>query len=431
MQTILWKISNKAAQDKSHRFTGLYSLLNEHTLLWCFEQLNKNAASGVDGVSYSDYKENLEENVKALTDRLRRKGYKARFVKRKRIPKSGNKERILGIPQIEDKMLQYGASKILEAIYEQDFMFYSYGYRPKHNAGDALDYLRTSIQKGNYGWIVDTDIKGFFDNISHDWVVRMLSERVNDKAFIRLIQKWMKAGILEEDGQVIHPNTGCPQGGVISPVISNIYLHYALDLWFDRRVKSQCRGECLMVRYADDCVYAFRYKEDALYFYQSLKDRLKKFSLELSEEKTKMLRFTRFQTVKGEAFTFLGFEFRWEIGKSGYPMVTTKTSRKKLYEGINKFRDWIKKNRHMKISLLMKIICSKYRGYWNYYCRRGNFRSVEIYFYHTKRILLKWLNRRSQRKSYNWKGFYQLLKWFGVPKPCIITKPEQMKLDLT
>jgi len=282
MPTSLRGIADKAKRKPEHRFRDLYRLLNEQNLRWCFCQLHRKAASGVDGVTYSEYEQNLDANLSHLVGRLKGKRYRAKLVRRKHIPKGHGKTRPLGIPALEDKLLQLAGAKILSAIYEGDFLDCSWGYRDGRGAREASRMLAGGLYIGNYGWVVEADIKGFFDHLNHDWMVRMLEERVEDRAFVLLIQKWMKAGILEEDGKILHPATGTPQGGIISPVLSNIYLHHVLDLWFEKVVKKRCKGEAYIMRYADDFVCAFRYREDAVRFEAALTGRLGKFGLQVA-----------------------------------------------------------------------------------------------------------------------------------------------------
>ena len=315
--TSLRGIANKAKADKHHRFRDLYRCLNAELLLHCWRDLNKAAASGVDGVSAAAYAENLHANIEALAERLKSKRYRAKLVRRHYIPKENGKERPLGIPAVEDKLVQAACAKLMTAIYEQDFLESSYGYRPKRGAGDAVKDLTFDLQYGNYGYLVEADVKGFFDHLDHDKLLAMLSVRIDDRAFLGLIRKWLKAGILEPDGQVLHPDTGTPQGGIVSPVIANVYLHYVLDLWFEKVVKPRCEGEALLCRYADDWVCAFRYREDAEGFYRVLPKRLEKFNLEVAPEKTRLLRFSRFHPSMKRRFTFLGFEFFWKEDRKG------------------------------------------------------------------------------------------------------------------
>jgi len=427
MQTSLRGIANRAASHKKHRFGSLYGLLNEENLAWCFDFLRKDAAPGVDRVDYLEYQGNLVSNIHDLVERLKTNRYRAKLVRRRYIPKLNGKMRPLGIPATEDKLVQVAVAKILEAIYEQDFLEWSYGYRPKRSPQDAATALTRTLHYGRYYWVVEADIKGFFDNIDHDWMIRMLEERIDDKPFLRLIRKWLQAGILETDGQVVHPVTGTPQGGVVSPVLANIYLHYALDLWFERRVKPRCRGVAMIIRYADDFVCAFQHQSDAEAFYGSLGDRLGKFGLSVAEDKTRILRFCRFDLEASGRFDFLGFEFYWDRTRRGLRGVKRRTSRKKLRASLATFSAWIKSNRHRRLTVIVPLLKAKYRGYWNYYGVVGNSASLTQFFYQSKRILFKWLNRRSQRRSYTWTGFQALLDQVGIHAPRI-TSIAQLRL---
>lgn len=428
MQTSLRGIAIRAASHKKHRFRNLYGLLNEDNLRWCFPFLKKDAAPGADRVDCQEYQANLDSNIHDLVERLKGKRYRAKLVRRRYIPKLNGKMRPLGIPATEDKLLQLAVAKILEAIYEQDFLKCSYGYRPSRGPQDAAYDLASALYCGRYGWIVEADIKGFFDNIDHDWMIKMLKERVDDEPFLQLISKWLKAGILDTDGQVLHPVTGTPQGGVVSPVLANIYLHYALDLWFERKVKPQCSGDAMIIRFADDFVCAFRYRSDAEAFYRALGERIGKFGLQVAEEKTRILRFSRFDLKGSGRFDFLGFEFYWDRGRNGRNHLKRRTSRKKLRASLATFTDWIRRNRSQPRRKLFGTLRAKYRGYWNYYGVIGNYESLAQFFYLSKRLLFKWLNRCSQRRSYNWDGLQAALNYFGIGGPRItqISGPVQL-----
>jgi RNA-directed DNA polymerase len=430
MQTSLRGIAKRAASHKGHRFRNLIGLLNEKNLAWCFGFLRKGAAPGVDRVDYQEYLQNHDSNIHDLVERLKGKRYRAKLVRRRYIPKLNGKMRPLGIPATEDKLLQVAVAKILEAIYEQDFLPVSYGYRPSRGPQDASRDLADALQHGKYGWIVEADIRSFYDNIDHDWMIRMLQERIDDKAFLHLIRKWLKAGILDTDGQVLHPVTGTPQGGIVSPVLANIYLHYALDLWFERTIKPTCGGAAMIMRFADDFVCAFQFRSDALAFYQVLGERLAKFGLELAQEKSRVLHFSRFDLKASGRFDFLGFEYSWERTRSGRFGVKRRTSRKKLRASLANFTNWIRRHRSQPLRRLCATLKAKYRGYWNYYGVIGNSARPAQFYYQSKRILFKLLNRRSQRRSYTWPGFQAMLDTYAVPGPHITEVPAPVQLRL-
>lgn len=419
MPTSLRGIANRAKRDRKARFGNLYGLLNVENLRWCFYQLRRSAATGVDGVSFDEYEANLDGNLNALVERLKGKRYRAKLVRRKWIPKVGGKLRPLGIPALEDKLLQVAVARILESIHEGDFSDASWGYRRERGARTASRVLAGKLAAGKCRWVVEADIRGFFDRLDHDWMIRMLKERVDDAPLLRLIMKWMKAGVLEEDGKVRHPITGTPQGGIISPILANIYLHFALDLWFKRRVKPQCRGHALLMRYADDFVCAFEHQDEAEAFFGGLKNRLAKFGLELAEEKSGLVRFSRFDMKRNGSFSFLGFLYHWTMSRNGKPKVQRMTDPKKLHASVAAFTEWIKTNRHLRAHRVMGKLKRKLIGYWNYYGVTGNLPSLSKFWWHVCRLLYKWLNRRSHRRSYKWKGLIACLKDFGIPGPRI------------
>ena len=422
MQTSLMGIAKKAKSEPKHQFRNLFGILNEANLKWSMQFLKKRAAPGVDNVDYGEYEKNLVGNVRNLVGRVKRGSYRAKLVRRKYIPKGNGKKRPLGIPTVEDKLLQMAVKQILQAIYEQDFLSCSYGYRPEKGSLDAVGALTRGLWFGKYGYVVEADIKSFYDNIDHELLIRMLEKRIDDRPFIRLIKKWLRAGILEEDGRVIHPETGTPQGGVVSSILANIYLHHALDVWFRKTKKRQYRGETRLIRYADDFVVAFQYKEEAQEFHKELEERLKEFGLEVAEEKTRVLRFSKDDKQGSSTFDFLGFEFRWITNKEGKDVITRRTSRKKFRAAVARFKDWIKRSRSFRLGLLMKTLKAKYRGHGNYYGVIGNSESLNDYYRQTQKLLFKWLNRRSQRLGYDWNGFNQMLKSFGIEGPRIVEK---------
>lgn len=414
MSTFLQGIARKAERDPDHRFGNLYELLDEAYLLECWPYLRKDAASGVDGVTARQYEEHLEEHIQDLVQRLKEKRYRAPHVRRCYIEKPDGRQRPLGIPTVEDKLVQLAVKRILEAIYEQDFLRCSYGYRPGKSAHEAIDKLTVKLQYGAYRQVVEADIQGFFDNLDHQWLLRMLELRIDDRALLRLISKWLKAGILDEEGQVTHPQTGTPQGGVISPVLANVYLHYALDVWFHKVVRRHCHGEACLIRYADDFVCAFEHADDAARFLQALPKRMAKFGLMLAEAKTRQITFGPREKTR---FSFLGFEFFWGLDSRGLDRVQRRTDRKKLGQALQRFTLWCRKHLHLKPKLWIRYLNAKLRGYYNYYGIAGNYPSLVQFYEQVKRILYKWLNRRGQKRSLTWLGFKQMLEHFGLLKP--------------
>lgn len=416
LSTSLQGIADKASREPQHRFRNLYGMLNEAFLHESWRWVRKNAASGVDGISAREYERDLEANIRSLVERLKGKRYRARLVRRRWIPKGDGKKRPLGIPVVEDKLLQVAVARILTAIYEQDFMRCSYGYRPGVGAHDAIDKLTVKLQFGKYAHVVEIDMENYFGTIEHEWLARMLAERIDDGPFVRLIRKWLKAGILEVDGQVTHPITGTPQGGVVSPVLANVYLHYVLDLWFHRKVLRGCRGEACLIRYADDVVCAFEHGSEADRFLVDLETRLSKFGLKLSPTKTRRLAFRREEGGR-QSFNFLGFEFRWGRDRLRRPHLKRRTARKSLRKSLARFTQWCREGRHTPIGRLMKKVCQKLSGYYRYFGIYDNTGSLWRFYHQAMGILQKWLNRRSDRRSYTWVGFAALLEHFQIPHP--------------
>ena len=423
-QTSLWGIAKTAKAKPQHRFRDLYRLLTPALLLQAWSRLNKKSAIADDDLTIEGYEENLFENLANLAERLKTKRYKTKLIRRKYILKENGKLRPLGIPALEDKITQRAVAMILENIYEQDFLDCSYGYRPKRSSRGAVSDLSFQLQYGVTGYIVEADIKGFFDNIDHDQLLDMLAIRIDDKALLHLIQKWLKAGILEPDGMVIHPDTGTPQGGIVSPILANVYLHYVLDTWFHQAVKPRLRGRAFIYRYADDWVCGFQYRGDAERFYRTMPKRLRKFNLELEPSKTKILRFSRFHPSRKQEqlFAFLGFEFYWWHDRSGGTVVKRRTARKKQLAKVQIIKDWIKKKRHLPKHTFFGTLKRKLVGHYNYYYVVGNSRAVWSFYSQVIEQTFKWLNRRSQRKSYTWKAFREVLSFMNVPVPLFTEK---------
>lgn len=420
--TSLRGIAMRARACKHHRFRNLYREIDLDLLRRSFRELNPKAAKGVDEVTYHDYADGLEDRLKDLVERLKRKRYRARLVRRVMIPKGKGKERPLGIPALEDKLVQRAAAKLLNAIYEQDFIQSSYGYRPRRSPKAAIEDLTFNLQYGSYGYLVEADIKSFFDHLNHDWLITMLEQRVDDKAFLRLIRKWLKAGILDTDGQVLHPETGSPQGGTISPVLANIYLHYALDHWFEKVVKPGCAGRAIICRYADDFVCAFQYKADADAFYRELPKRLAKFNLAIAPEKTRICRFSRFHTghQSESRISFLGFQLWWGRNRCGMPQIQRRTTPKKQQAAEQRIRDWIKRNRDLPGHAFVAGLKWRLQGHYNYYGITGNQKGLYRFYREAIGQAFKWLNRRGgKRRSFTWPQFKRALARLCIPKPAI------------
>lgn len=418
--TSLRAVANKARRDRSHRFGNLHGELDEGLLREAWRTLNKGAAGGVDRVTARDYEMDLDANIEALVGRLRSKRYRARLIRRRYIPKGDGRERALGIPVLEDRLVQAAARLVLEAVFEADFLPMSFGYRPGVGARDAVQALGFNLQYGRFGHVAEVDIRGFFDHLDHEWLCRMLRERIRDEAFIGLIRKWLKAGVLEPDGEVVHSEHGSPQGGVISPVLANVYLHYVLDVWFERVVKRHCRGRAMMVRYADDLVCAFQYRQDAQAFMQTLPKRLAKFGLAVASEKTRLLRFSRFHPGRSRRFSFLGFEFSWALDRRGEPRVHKRTDPKRLRRSLSALSERARAARHLPLRRYFEVLSSKLRGHFGYFGVPGNSCMLKAFHAEALRIALKWLRRRARKQGLNGWRFYALLKVFGVPEPRIV-----------
>jgi group II intron reverse transcriptase/maturase len=424
--TELTRIGEKARKEPSLVFTSLYHhIYDVDNLRACYDTLDADKATGVDGVTKEEYGRDLEENLRDLSSRLKRMGYRPGPKRRSYIPKPGNeKGRPLGISNLEDKIVEEATKRTLEPIYEAVFEDSSYGYRPGRNQHKCLDALGRTIQQKKVNHIVEADVKSFFDQVNHDWMVKFLRHRIGDERVIRLIIRMLKSGIME-DGLVRATEKGTPQGSILSPLLSNIYLHYVLDLWFSRRVSRQSRGEAYYFRFADDFLACFQYKDDAEDFLRRLGDRLEEFGLQLAQEKTRCIEFGRFARKdaqrrgrKPKNFTFLGFTHYCGKTKEGYFKVKRRTSRKKLGQSLRKFTDWSKKVRPvLKKGEMIRQARSRVIGHLSYYAIADNLERCIYYDYRAHHILFKWLNRKSQRKAYTWESFKQALAWANWPKP--------------
>jgi len=427
VDTKLHRIAEKARKERQFKFTSLYHLMNEELLRECFKRLRKDAAAGIDEMTKEEYAENLESNLTDLIARLHRMSYRPQPVRRKYIPKSGSdKQRALGIPSLEDKLVQAGLVRILEAVYEQDFMRDSYGFRPKRSCHQALRALSDTVENGSVNHIVEADIKGFFDNVKQDWLMRFLKHRIGDKRIQRMVKRFLKAGV-SEDGVITVSDEGTPQGGVISPLLANIYLHYALDLWFEKVVRKKSLGQARLIRYADDFVVCFQYKTDAERFQRELTKRLGKFGLEIEPTKTRVLEFGRYAVqnagergARPKTFDFLGFTHYCGTRRDGKGFrMKRATARKKFTAKLRAFKDWLKQARTMKTKELWEAIKAKLRGHYSYYGVSDNLPGIKRFRAEIEKLMLKWLNRRGRRGCLNWQKLCKLMKLFPLPEPRI------------
>ena len=408
---------------------NLTSYINEKSLIASHNEMDGKKAKGTDGMVKEDYSENLEANVKHLVNRMKNGSYQPKSTRRVYIPKDGsNKMRPLGISCYEDKLVENIIAQILTEVYEPKFYNESFGFRPNRSCHQAVREIIEKVKYHKVNYVVEADIKGFFDNVDHEWLIKFLEHDIADKKFIDIIKKFLKAGIMEK-GNFLDSEKGVPQGNGTSPILANVYLHYVLDNWFDVIVKRQCKGEAYLIRYCDDFVCCFQRKEEAEIFYQKLIERFEKYGLELALEKTKILEFGRFASQgrekrglgRPETFDFLGFTFYCSTdGKGEFFRCKVKTSEKKFRSKVKTIKEWIKNNRTMPVGELIKKINQKLRGHYQYYGVTDNTKSVKRYLQEVKMLLFKWLNRRSQRRSYtNLTYFDGLLKTFPLLEPKI------------
>ena len=425
VSSTLSALGAKAAKCPEHRFRSLARLLDGRMLHEALHRLKRRAAPGIDGVCWAEYAENLEGNLLELESRLKAGKYRARPVKRRWIAKPGSgKLRPLGIPVLEDKIVQQAVRMILEAIWENDFVDESIGYRPGRKPRLASQELGEALDDGTHRWVVEADIRSFFDHIDHGWLLRMLETRVADRGLIRLIRKWLRAGVMEE-GWWTPSQEGTPQGGIISPLLANIYLHFVLDLWIGKVVAKRSRGSVLFRRYADDSVVCFERRDDAEAYLAALPGRLEKFGLSLAEEKSALVKFNRWEPESSGKFTFLGFDFHWQRSRRNrrHVRVRRTTNPKKIRSTLRGLKDWLKKSRSLPLPELLATLRRKLRGHWNYYGVIGNSKRLWVLAHHVKRLVFKWLNRRSQRRSFTWARFAEAWERWEIPRPRIIEQP--------
>jgi len=420
-------IANHAKRDSSLQFTCLYHLLDVEFLKDCYNSLNRNKAVGVDEVSWADYGIKLDENIWSLRERIRRRSYKPIPAKRVYIPKSETEKRPLGISALENKIVERGLTWILESIYEQDFLECSYGFRPKRSSHQALKDLNDMIMNNPVNHVVEADIRKFFDKVSHEELMKFLHVRIKDPRVLELIGKFLKAGYID-DNLLVRPEEGTPQGSILSPLLANIFLHYVLDVWFNTVVKEHVAGFCGLIRYADDFVCVIQYESDAKRIEKALKSRFNKYGLEIHPEKSRRISFGRYEKQKSRkqnrhsnVFTFLGFTHFCDITRKGKFKVGRKTSRKKFAMKCKEMNDWLREVRNsVRTSEWWKTLVSKLRGHYQYYGVSENTDGISRYYERVKRLVHKWLNRRSQRGKMSWDKFNIYLKRYPLPEPRIM-----------
>lgn len=439
METKLIRIAELAKEQPDMKFTSLVHLLNKENLKQCHHELPAGKATGIKRITKEAYGENLDENIGRLVEKMKMNSYKPIPVRRTYIAKAGSKmKRPLGIPDHEDKIVQKGIAKILNAIYEPIFLDCSFGFRPNRNCHDALKILNVYIEKRHTNFIVDVDIKGFFDNVSHEWMMKFLEHKIADQNLLRIIGRFLKGGYME-DGKYYKTDVGTPQGGIISPILANVYLHYVLDLWFEKVVRKSCVGHAYMVRYADDFVCCFQSETEANNFYHDLIARLKKFNLEISEDKTKIIPFGKYAEQnnkrkgkgKPETFDFLGFTHFCSRSKQGRFRVKRKTSGKKIRAKLKECKEWLIANRTLNIHKVVERLQRSLNGYFNYYCITDNSWSVRNFVDKVKGLFFKWMNRRSQRKSFTFDKFMLFLDKYPLPTPKIKVSIYELRSELS
>jgi group II intron reverse transcriptase/maturase len=410
--------------------TTLSHYINLDFLREAYRRTRKDGATGVDDMTAKEYASKLDENLASLLERFKSGTYRAPPVRRVHIPKGdGAKTRPIGIPTFEDKVLQRAVTMVLEAVYEQEFSNCSWGFRPGRSAHGALEMLREGLWKMHGGWVLDVDIKSFFDTINHGQLRLFLDQRVRDGVLRRMIDKWLKAGVLEE-GAVHYPEGGTPQGGVISPLLANVYLHHVLDTWFETMAKPALRGEAFLVRYADDFVIVCTVKSDAEKLMAVLPKRFGKYGLTLHPEKTRLVRFTKpprgSKPERGdhqgrETFDLLGFTHYWKRSARGsWWVIGQKTAKSRLARAVHRVTEWCRKNRHRKVAAQFHDLVPKLRGHYQYFGITGNSRALYSFYLAVRRAWRYSLNRRSQRRDMPWDRFDQLLQHYVLPTPVIV-----------
>ena len=422
----LLAVVERAKREPEGRFHSLAHLIDVPALMRAYGRLRKDAAVGVDGVTKEHYGQELEKHLQSLHKQMVAKQYRHQPIRRVYIPKEKGKERPIGISATEDKIVQGAVREVLEGIYEQDFLDGSYGFRPKRSAHDALRALDRIVQKGKVSVILEADIVSFFDSMGRAELMEMLQIRVADGSMLRLVGKCLHVGVLD-GAEFSTPETGAAQGSVLSPLLGNLYLHYALDLWFDREVKPRLRGESFLVRYADDFVITFEYQEDAERVMELLGKRLGRFGLTLHPDKTRLVPFRRppwgQKSGKGPAtFDFLGFTLYWQRSPKGGWTMRCKTQQARLRRSLGAIAAWCRRHRHLPVKAQQQELTRRMQGHINYFGVNGNGRSVSLFVEESKNAWYKWLRRRSQRAHLTWEKFGAMLKRLPLPGPRVVVR---------
>lgn len=426
MSTKLMSLTLRARENPKCKFTSLTHLFSEDFLRECFKEIKRGKSPGIDGMTVEKYEVDLVENIKDLVTRMKARRYRPKPVKRAYIPKSDGTKRPLGIPSIEDKIVQMGIKKILEAIYEVDFVDVSYGFRPNRSCHDALAELNEIIMTKPINYVVDMDIEKFFDTVDHKWLMECLRQRIADPNLLRLIGRFLNTGIIE-GGKYLEVEEGAPQGGVLSPLLANIYLHYILDLWFEKVVKKQLKGFAQLIRYADDFIVCFQSGDEARKFGEMLKQRFDKFGLKIAENKSKIIEFGRNVWYKAqreggrvETFNFLGIMHYCSKSRTGKFKLGRETVRDRYWRKMKEMNQWLKDIRNsVKLEEWWKVLGQKLTGHYRYYGIGGNSQAIGSFYYWTVKLAYKWINRRSQKGSFNWIQFTRFLKYNPLPTPKI------------
>ena len=421
----LGRVRQAAKERRKERFTALLHHVDLDLLRLSFYALKRRAAPGVDGVTWQDYEVDLESNLRDLHARVHRGAYRAQPSRRKYILKPDGRQRPLGIASLEDKILQRAVVAVLNSIYEEDFLGFSYGFRPKRNQHDALDALIVGIERKKVNWILDIDVRDFFGTVSHDWLIRFLEHRIGDERVLRLIRKWLKAGVLEE-GVVTEGEEGTPQGATVSPLVANVYLHYVLDLWAQQWRQRHATGDMIVVRYADDCVLGFEHEVEAKRFLEDMRARLTEFSLSLHPDKTKLIEFGRYAAAnreklgltKPETFTFLGFTLICGTSRSGRFQVQRTTRRDRMRATLRRVKDELRRRMHQPIPEQGRWLRQVTTGFFAYHAVPTNSRALAAFRHHIAVLWKRSLSRRSQRAHLTWERILKLVgDW--LPKPRI------------